>query len=385
MANNAPTIRRTISRLDSPLELRELNRQLEWLFKKLLGNLDEKSFSDGAVKHITTTVENHIVDTVESESVETNLLNAAIAKLMVAVIGVCDADYLSAIDVSASNLLVRDGYADGFSFRNLKVLYAQFASATIRDLCIKATDGNYYLLDVDSSGNVSAVKTEVNDSEIAEGVTNAGNVILESEITAEQMNTSSFLATYALINKIRADEIDVVHLFAREAFISELTTSQIFANGGSLQILAQDVSQLDSRMNDASIAIGDVSGDVSALDTELTQVGNNLRDAIQDVVDISSRFEQTAEAFELELSKKIGGDELRQYLRYEDGTVELGSNNSRYKLQANNEGVVIFQDDNVMTRMVQNTVAAPVFEAGRMLKIGEHTIKTSASGALIFN
>ena len=63
----------------------------------------------------------------------------------------------------------------------------------------------------------------------------------------------------------------------------------------------------------------------------------------------------------------------------------MGSSESRYKLQASNTGVVILQDGNPMTRMEQNTVAAPVFEAGRMLKIGDHTAKISASGALVFN
>lgn len=350
MANNAPTIRKNINKLDNPLELRELNRQLEWLWKKLLGNLDDKAFADGTIRNIVTTVENQVVETIESGSIETSLLNAAIARMMVAVIGICDADYLGAVDIDAEQLLVRDGYGEDFSFRNLKVLYTQIASATISELCIKASDGNFYYIDVDSLGNVSATPVDIADDEISAGITDSGKVILETEITADELNTSSLLATYALINKIRADEIDVMHLFAREAFVAALTTSQIFANGGTLQMIAEDTRE------------------------------NN-----EDISTLSSRFEQTTEAFELSLSEKVGEDTLKQYLRYEDGTVEMGSSESRYKLQANNTGVTILQDGQVMTRMQQNTVAAPVIEAERMLKIGTHTAKVSASGALVFN
>ena len=151
------------------------------------------------------------------------------------------------------------------------------------------------------------------------------------------------------------------------AEVMKLTAKWLSADAAWIQDLTVGLiqSKLGERLNiQSNEAIQSLAGDVSG---------------------VASQLEQTADAFELSLSKKVGEDTLRQYLRYEDGTVEMGSSESRYKLQASNTGVVILQDGNPMTRMEQNTVAAPVFEAGRMLKIGEHAAKVSASGALVFN
>lgn len=104
-----------------------------------------------------------------------------------------------------------------------------------------------------------------------------------------------------------------------------------------------------------------------------------------DMTILSTRFEQTSERFQLEINSKVGAEDLRHYLRYQAGTAELGASDSRYKLQAASTGVMILQDNEVMTRMEQNTVAAPVFDVGRMLRFDPHEIKVSASGVLLFN
>ena len=245
MSNNSPTIRRNLSNLNSPLELRELNRQLEWLWKKLLGNLDEKSFSDGTVQHITTTVENQIIECVTSESIDTNLLSAAIAKMVVAVIGVCDADYLSAIDANVEQLLVRDGYGSSFTFRNLKVLYAQVANAMVDNLIIGAADGSgYYRISIDAHGILRAEPVEVTPEEVDSGISSGGHVIMNSEIITDELKAETILGSYALINKIRTEQLDVAHLFAREAFINALVTREIFADGGTLEIISKTESNI---------------------------------------------------------------------------------------------------------------------------------------------
>ena len=108
-------------------------------------------------------------------------------------------------------------------------------------------------------------------------------------------------------------------------------------------------------------------------------------EAQNDITVLSTRFEQTSERFQLEINSKVGADDLRHYLRYQAGTAELGGSDNRYKLQAAANGVFILQDNDVMTRMEQNTVAAPVFDVGRMLRFAPHEIKVSASGVLLFN
>ena len=120
------------------------------------------------------------------------------------------------------------GAAGQVFIRNLAVEYAQMIGASIGNLCIKASDGQYYSIDVDSSGNVTGTLTTVTEQKIDAGQTDSGRVILETSITASEISTSSLLATYALVNQIDAARIDVDQLFARQAFIKPRLTPHFF-------------------------------------------------------------------------------------------------------------------------------------------------------------
>lgn len=270
MSEKTPTVRKNIRDLSNPLELRELNRQMEWIWRKILGGLDERAFSDGGIRQVTTTVEKIVATEMTADTIETNFLNAAIAKMMVAVIGVCDADYLTAVDANVENLIVRRGLGNSFTFENLKIIYAQIVSATIGELCVKASDGNYYTLDVDAGGKVTASMATVTDGEIAVGHTNAGKVILGTDIVAEELSTSDLFATFALVDKIDASRINVDTLVARAAFVEKLFATDAFVNalytskiygGKSLEMIAGEV--------DTSMATSDVEFYLSESATEL--------------------------------------------------------------------------------------------------------------------
>ena len=47
------TARRQITNLSEPLQIRELNRQLEWIWQQLLGGLTMKSLSEDGVDQAT--------------------------------------------------------------------------------------------------------------------------------------------------------------------------------------------------------------------------------------------------------------------------------------------------------------------------------------------
>ena len=123
----------------------------------------------------------------------------------------------------------------------------------------------------------------------------------------------------------------------------------------------------------------------------------NTADAAQENIDeaqasfdqqisvVWSEVNQTAEKFEVELGKKVNSDELRTYMRYEDGTLELGKSGGRYTTRTSDNGFVVLQDGNAMASMEQNTVSAPVINAQRMFAIGDHSIRLGASGHLIIN
>lgn len=99
-----------------------------------------------------------------------------------------------------------------------------------------------------------------------------------------------------------------------------------------------------------------------------------------------SELEQRADGFELSIDNLIAdGTELKTYLRYGDGVLELGRSDSDYVAQMSDKGFEVLQEGAVMASMKQNTMTAPVIEAQRMFTIGEHSIRLGASGHLIFN
>ena len=174
--------------------------------------------------------------TITADNIKTDALAAELARITVLAAGTATFDKATIQHLVAEAMNLEFGVAGQVFVKNLAVEYAQMVGAAIGNLCIKASDGNYYQIDVNADGTVSATKTTLTEDEISAGQTEGGQVILETDITAANLNTGNLLATYALINKIDAARIDVDQLFAREAFITALTTSKIFG-GKSLEII----------------------------------------------------------------------------------------------------------------------------------------------------
>lgn len=190
------------------------------------------------------------IQSLEASDIQTDTLAAALAAFTVITAGTATFDAATVQHLVAEALNLSFGVGDEVFINNLKVAYAQMVSAAIGNLCIRASDGSYYTIDVDADGNVSATKTTVTDGEINAGQTDAGRVILETDITAENLSASNLLATYALINRIDAARIDVDQLFAREAFIAKLRTSEIIA-GKSLTIIAGEAAEAKEKADNA--------------------------------------------------------------------------------------------------------------------------------------
>ena len=159
-----------------------------------------------------------------ASDIQTDSLAAAFAAFTVIVCGTASFDAATIKHLVANAMNLDYGSAGQVFIRNLAVEYAQMVGASIGNLCIKASDGKYYSIDVDSSGNVTGTQTTVSQSEISAGQTESGRVILETSITASDINTTNLLGTFALINHIDAARIDVDQLFARQAFIDRLNT-----------------------------------------------------------------------------------------------------------------------------------------------------------------
>lgn len=210
--------------------------------KLVAGSITAEKLAAGAVDAGALNAITAKISTLTAKDIETDSLAAALAAFTIVTAGTATFDRATIQHLVAEALNLQYGVAGTVFIKNLAVEYAQMIGAAIGNLCIKASDGNYYNIDVDRDGSVTATKTTVSAGEIAAGQTNGGQVILETNITAANLSTSNLIATYALVNRIDAARIDVDELFAREAFIDMLRTSRIFADK-SLEII---VGEADS-------------------------------------------------------------------------------------------------------------------------------------------
>lgn len=221
------------------------------------GVISAESIQTGALEAVTAKIES-----LTAADITTDRLAAALAAFTVITAGTASFDRATVQHLVAQALNLSFGTADEVFIRNLRVAYAQMVQAAIGSLCIKASDGNYYAIDVDADGHVTAAPVSVSEGEIIAGQTGAGKVILETSITADSLNTSSLLATYALVNRIDAARIDVDQLFAREAFVSALITTDISSNSYIQQAIRDgaggEVSKF-VRLDSAGLHVGDPS------------------------------------------------------------------------------------------------------------------------------
>ena len=173
---------------------------------------------------------------ITAENILTDSFGAEFARITVLAVGTATFDRATIKHLVAEAMNLEFGAAGQVFIKNLAVEYAQMVSAAVGELCIKASDGNYYLLDVSPDGTISASLATVTENEVVSGQTSGGKVILDTDITAENLNTSNLLAAYALINQIDAARINVDQLFAREAFVTLLRTTNIVADKNLLLI-----------------------------------------------------------------------------------------------------------------------------------------------------
>lgn len=181
------------------------------------------------------------IESLTASSIATDQLAAALAAFQVITAGSASFDAATIRHLISAALNVENTVSGEAFIKNLRVMYAQIVAATIGDLCIRASDGNYYRIDVNADGTVEATLTTVTEDEISQGHTDAGRVILATDITAENLSAANIYATYALVNKIDAARIDVGILTARQAFIDQLNTMDIRSNN-FLQIMVGDAT-----------------------------------------------------------------------------------------------------------------------------------------------
>ena len=181
----------------------------------------------------TGTLTAALIDTTDLQAINATLGTATIAR---AEIASADIDYLQVKDLDAQSAffgqaVIQEGVANKLFIPRLAVDYAQIVSATIGDLVIQASNGNYYRLDVDLDGDVTATQMTPTAEEIEQGYTEDGRTIyMGTDIVATDLNTTNIYASHALMDEITANIINVDKLFAREATISKINALDLSSN-----------------------------------------------------------------------------------------------------------------------------------------------------------
>lgn len=305
MASATTSLRKDLRDLSKPMEMRELNRQLEWIWKQLLGGLPVKALQNGAVEEITTRTEAHIADVVRSESIETNALVAALAQLMVAQIAVAKIDYAQVTDLNAqvaniAKALINDahitaaqiddlnavvaqmlhaqvatgefdfaevenflgsvfvlgqGIAGSVSIENLTVTQANMLGAVIGSLVLPGEDGKYYEITVGTDGTLSTEEVTVTEGEIEAGELDDGRQIVTTTVNADSINGSTVTAQQGILNTILTQALTAGQITAGQALIASATVPTLYATsiqaiGNSLTFTANErIQSIVSSLN----------------------------------------------------------------------------------------------------------------------------------------
>lgn len=200
------------------------------------------------------------IESLTAGDISADRLAAALAAFTVLSAGTAEFDRATVQHLVANALNLQFGVANEVFIKNLRVAYGQMVEATIGNLVIRASDGNYYRIDVDASGNVTSTPVALSGGEIENGQTDGGRIILATDITADSLNCSNLMATYALINRIEAARIDADELFANKAFIARLMTTDISSNSFIRQSIVNaatgQVAQF-ARLDEQGLHIGE--------------------------------------------------------------------------------------------------------------------------------
>lgn len=205
------------------------------------------------------------IDTTEIDAINATLGTATISNGYITNAYI---DYARVRDITADTAIittsiVEQGVGDRIYINRLLITYGQMVEATIGDLVIGASNGNYYHIDVewDEYGVPSLVPTIVDTpsaAEIAAGHTTTGKTIIGDVGTYNELASENFYAINSIIDRITAKRIDVDELWARQAFINKLMVTDISSNTyiqstiGNWQsgsTITQTINSLDSRIS----------------------------------------------------------------------------------------------------------------------------------------
>lgn len=236
------------------------------------GTLDAERIDAGAVAAQVVAAENFKAQTAE-------IVRAQIRDV--------DIDYAHIKDSHQDNVFVEDGMADYYYIDKLRVRAAQVMEMIVGSLVFRdAESGKLYQMRVgkDESGEMALRPVEVPAEKIvydADGnpvATTDGQVVSRESIEIGEFSESRPEMVYAKVMELHADQ-----LFANEAFVHRLTTGAIFADGGTLTIVAQDSKEAKTVAEGAD-RVATIANDAAAnAQSKAEEVDNKAKKISEDL------------------------------------------------------------------------------------------------------
>ena len=193
------------------------------------------------VQHLETKVAEICTATIETADINwANILELTteVARIASAKIKNADIGWAQIKDLTTGTAIITQGVNGKLYVTDLAVTEANMVSLTTGALMVKGQDGAFYQITVDTEGNIKPVKVEVEGSNMADA-TIPGGKLIESTITARELNVEKIFANEAVMIELTANMGKFANLFANEAVVNQLKTYVITSD--ILKIVAENI------------------------------------------------------------------------------------------------------------------------------------------------
>lgn len=184
-----------------------------------------------------------LVENIKAEEIQTDRLGAVLAEFVSMYASVGEFDFATIQNLVSKALALEQGSMDTVYIKNLAVTSANLLSATLGKLVLKGDDGKYYRVFVGADGGVRTEEVVLTDAEIADGKTEGGQQIVETDMNVGSLNASNLQANSAIINEILTIALTAEKITAADAMIASATIPALYATtikaiGDSLDLSA---------------------------------------------------------------------------------------------------------------------------------------------------
>lgn len=186
------------------------------------------------------------IEKIVSENITTDELYVALADLNRTIIGTADIGWAQIKDLVTGKAIITEGVGGQLYISRLAVTEANMVSLTVGELVVKGKDGSFYSVSVDADGNVITTLKQIENDDIGDLTIDAGEKLIEGSVTAACLNAQDIFADNAIIRQLMAANLDVDTLFARDAFIASLNTTDISGNG-TIKIMSKRLDDVEGK------------------------------------------------------------------------------------------------------------------------------------------